>query len=236
MRGTATDNPSLELRRSRAQRLRGLYAVTPDLDDTAELAARVAAAIAGGACAIQYRNKMADTATRRTQAAALARVQAAHGALLIVNDDAEIAAAIGADGVHIGEHDASVTAARELVGPDRLVGVSCYDDFERAQAAVVMGADYVAFGSFFASSVKPGARKASVELLSRARTLGVPVVAIGGIDADNAAELVRAGADALAVISAVFGEPTLDDVEIAARTLARLFVPPSAAPRVDHAS
>src|SRR6266545_2130583 len=142
MRGTATDNPSLELRRSRAQRLRGLYAVTPDLDDTAELAARVAAAVA-------------------------------------------------------------------------------------------MGADYVAFGSFFASSVKPGARKASVELLSRARTLGVPVVAIGGIDADNAAELVRAGADALAVISAVFGEPTLDDVEIAARTLARLFVPPSAAPRVD---
>ncbi len=225
MRGTAIDMSSLALRRARATRLRGLYAVTPDVDDTAELAVRVTAAIGGGACAIQYRNKSADAATRRRQALALARVQAAHGALFIVNDDAALAAAVGADGVHVGERDASVAAARELVGPDRIVGVSCYDDFARAQAAVDAGADYVAFGSFFASSVKPDARKADIALLTNARVLGVPVVAIGGIDAGNAGALARAGADAVAVISAVFGEPTPDDVENAARAIARVFAP-----------
>jgi thiamine-phosphate pyrophosphorylase len=223
MHGATTDDRSLALRRARAQRVRGLYAVTPDSRDTADLAARVAAAIAGGASAIQYRNKSAEPSARRTQAAALARVQAAHGALLIVNDDAELAAAIGADGVHIGEDDASIAAARELVGPDRIVGVSCYDDFERARAAVAAGADYVAFGSFFASGVKPLARKAGIELLTRARSLGVPLVAIGGIDADNAPPLIDAGADAVAVISAVFARPTIDDVEQAAHAIARLF-------------
>ena len=223
MHGATTDDRSLALRRARAQRVRGLYAVTPDSRDTADLAARVAAAIAGGASAIQYRNKSAEPSARRTQAAALARVQAAHGALLIINDDAELAAAIGADGVHIGEDDASIAAARELVGPDRIVGVSCYDDFERARAAVAAGADYVAFGSFFASGVKPLARKAGIELLTRARSLGVPLVAIGGIDADNAPPLIDAGADAVAVISAVFARPTIDDVEQAAHAIARLF-------------
>lgn len=219
----------------RARRVRGLYAVTPDLADTTELAARVAAAIAGGASAIQYRNKAADRPSRRAQAAALARVHAVHGALLIVNDDADLAAAVDADGVHIGEEDMSIAAARELVGPDRLVGVSCYDDFARARAAVAAGADYVAFGSFFPSSVKPDARKANVDLLTQARSLGVPVVAIGGIDAGNAAGLARAGADAVAVITAVFGETTIDDVENAARTIARLFAPPPISPRVVHA-
>jgi thiamine-phosphate pyrophosphorylase len=236
MRSTGIDDRSLALRRARAQRIRGLYAVTPDLGDTPELAARVAAAIDGGASAIQYRNKIADGSTRRIQAGALARVQAAHGALLIVNDDAELAAAIGADGVHIGESDASIGAAREIVGPDRLVGVSCYNDFARAEAAVAAGADYVAFGSFFASSVKPDARKAGIELLGRSRGLGVPVVAIGGIDATNAGELARAGADAVAVISAVFGQPAIEDVEAAAQAIARLFAPPPIAFRVEHVS
>jgi thiamine-phosphate pyrophosphorylase len=225
MSATAASDRPFALRRVRARRLHGLYALTPDLADTAALAARVRAAIAGGACAIQYRNKSADAPARRAQALALARVQAAHGALLIVNDDAETAAAIGADGVHVGEDDASIAAAREVVGPDRLVGVSCYDDFARAQAAVAAGADYVAFGSFFASAVKPGARRAGIELLARGRELGVPVVAIGGIDARNAPELVRAGADAVAVISAVLGLPAPDDVENAARQIARAFAP-----------
>lgn len=236
MRATGIDDRSLALRRARAQRIRGLYAVTPDLADTHELAVRVAAAVDGGASAIQYRNKVADESTRRIQAGALARVQAAHGALLIVNDDAGLAAAIGADGVHVGERDASIAAAREIVGPDRIVGVSCYNDFARAQAAVAAGADYVAFGSFFASTVKPDARKAGVELLERSRELGVPVVAIGGIDASNAGELARAGADAVAVISAVFALPTIEDVEAAARAIARLFAPPPIVFRVDHVS
>ena len=119
--------------------------------------------------------------------------------------------------MHLGEDDGGIAAARELVGPDRIIGVSCYDDFERAEAAVAAGADYVAFGSFFASRVKPDARRADVALLAARRALGVPVVAIGGITADNARRAERAGADAVAVISAVFGAP---DVEAAARAIA----------------
>ena len=210
------DGEALARRRARARRIAGLYAVTPELPDTSDLAARVGAALAGGAAAIQYRSKSTDAALRRAQAAALARVHALRGGLLIVNDDALLAAEIGADGVHVGEDDASVVAAREIVGPDRLVGASCYNELERARAAVAAGADYVAFGSFFPSTVKPGARRASTRLLSEARVLGVPVVAIGGITADNAEVLVRAGADAVAVVSAVFAT---DDVEGAARRI-----------------
>ena len=205
------------VRRARARRLVGLYAVTPDLADTDALVARTSAALAGGAAAIQYRNKTADPALRRAQAMALAGVHARRGGIYIVNDDAELAGAVGADGVHVGEDDGSIAAARAIVGPDRIIGVSCYDDLARARAAVAAGADYVAFGSFFASTVKPEARHADIALLGEARVLGVPVVAIGGITAANARELRRAGADAVAVISAVFAA---SDVEAAARAVA----------------
>ena len=206
-------------RRSRAERLRGLYALTPDVDDTPVLVAKAAAALEGGATAIQYRNKQASASLRQAQALALARLHAARGALFIVNDDPALAANVGADGVHVGEDDASVISARELLGPDRIVGVSCYNDFERARAAVEQGADYVAFGSFFSSSTKPAARHADLELLRRARSLDVPIVAIGGIDADNAAMLIEAGADAVAVISAVFMHDDCADVKAAAEAI-----------------
>jgi thiamine-phosphate pyrophosphorylase len=218
MPAAATDD-STALRRARVRRLAGLYAVTPDLADTADLVARVEAAITGGASAIQYRNKTADPALARAQAAALARVHAARGALYFVNDDPVLAAAVGADGVHVGEDDGAIAAARAIVGPDRLVGVSCYNEFERARAAVAAGADYVAFGSFFLSSVKPEALRAELSLLRDASSLGVPVVAIGGIDADNAGDLFSAGADAVAVISAVFAA---GDVADATETLMKV--------------
>jgi thiamine-phosphate pyrophosphorylase len=217
MPGARTDIPVL--RRARACRIAGLYAITPDLADTEALATRVSAALAGGASAVQYRNKSAGAALRREQAWALARVHARQGGLFIVNDHPALAAEVGADGVHVGQDDGSIETARAIVGPDRIVGVSCYDDLARAEAAVDQGADYVAFGSFFPSTVKPAARSARLELLERARTLGVPVVAIGGITAQNAPDLVRAGADAVAVISAVFAA---DDVEGAARRFGRL--------------
>jgi thiamine-phosphate pyrophosphorylase len=213
-------------RQASARRLAGLYAVTSDLAETPLLAARVEAALEGGARAIQYRNKTADAALRRVQASVLARITAAREALFIVNDDAALVTAVGADGVHIGEGDGSVAAARALVGPERLIGVSCYGDFALAQAALAAGADYVAFGSFYASSVKPGARRAEIALLGRAAALGVPIVAIGGITAANARELKEAGADAVAVISAIFGAA---DVKMAARAIAGLFAAPRAA-------
>ena len=207
-------------RRDRALRLAGLYAITPDLADTPALIARVEAAAIGGASAIQYRNKGADAALRRRQAEALARVAKKHRVLLVINDDPALCAAVDADGVHVGRDDGSVEAARRIVGPERIVGVSCYDNFALAEAAVAAGADYVAFGSFFPSIVKPDACRADASLLRRGVTLGVPVVAIGGIDASNVGGLARAGADAAAVISAVFDAK---DVTAAARAIAAAF-------------
>ena len=214
------------LRRARAARLHGLYALTPDLDDTAALVAKVSAALDGGAAAIQYRSKTADAAQRRAQAQALARLHVVRGGLLIVNDDAELAAEIDADGVHIGEDDGAIAAARALVGTDRIIGVSCYNQWERATAAIAAGADYVAFGSFFASTTKPGARHAEMSLLARATSLGVPVVAIGGVTSANAMALIEAGADALAVIGDVFSHEDFVEVTRAAAAIAALFPSP----------
>ena len=125
--------------------------------------------------------------------------------------------------MHVGEDDGAIAAARELIGPERIIGVSCYNRFELAETAVAAGADYVAFGSFYASNVKPGARRADISLLARARSLGVPVVAIGGITAENAHALFAAGADAVAVISGVFDRAEARDVERAARAIDTVF-------------
>ncbi len=218
MRAAATD---------RARRVRGLYAVTPDLADTPRLRAMVAAALDGGANVVQYRNKTANPAVQRTQARALAELCRERGALFIVNDDAHLAADVDADGVHVGEHDGAIAAARECVGPQRLVGVSCYDDPGLARAAASAGADYIAFGSFFASRVKPEARRAGLDLLRGARALGVPIVAIGGITRENAAVLRDAGADAVAVVSDVFAAGDALAITAGARAIADLFASPT---------
>lgn len=220
-------------RRSRVARLAGLYAVTPDSGDTALLVRNVAAAIAGGASAIQYRNKAAGAALRREQAAAIAALPARQRALFIVNDDVALAADVDADGVHLGEDDADVATARARIGADRLIGVSCYDDIERARAAVDAGADYVAFGSFYASSTKPGARRADAHLLRDAQALAVPIVAIGGITASNMQPLVDAGATAVAVITDVFDHGDAAAITRAAAAIAQGFV---AAPRLRQQS
>lgn len=191
---------------SAARRLvRGLYAVTPDIADTAVLLEKVGAALDGGARLIQYRNKTASSALLLEQAKALTLLCSSRGAALIVNDHVDIAHAVDADGVHVGDDDSRVGPARATLGMAKLIGVSCYASLERARTAAKDGADYIAFGSFYPSRVKPGAVRASVELLSDAkRELTLPIVAIGGITSDNAPPLVHAGADALAVISAVF--------------------------------
>lgn len=207
----------------RIDRLRGLYAVTPDERDTARLCAMVGAAIDGGAAAVQYRNKAAAPALRGEQAGALARLCRARGALFIVNDDATLAQEVDADGVHIGEDDGAIAQARSRLAHDRVIGVSCYDDLSRARALARDGADYVAFGSFFPSRVKPDARRADVSLVRAAKSLGVPVVAIGGITAQNAPLLVDAGIDAVAVISDVFAHDQLDDIKEAAARVAACF-------------
>jgi thiamine-phosphate pyrophosphorylase len=203
-------------------KLAGVYALTPDLPDTAALSARTDLALAGGASAIQYRNKAASAKLKLQQAVALRALCSARGAIFIVNDDVELARAVGADGVHLGRDDASVVAARARLGPAAIVGVSCYDEIERAQSAIAAGGDYVAFGSFYPSLVKPNAVRPSPRLIaeSKARWPAISVVAIGGITTANAAPLIAAGADAVAVISALYDAP---DVLLAARELVACF-------------
>ena len=205
--------------------LRGLYAVTPCLADTALLAAKVGQALAGGAAMIQYRAKDAAPGLALEQARRLAQLCREAGVPLIVNDSVELALAAKADGVHLGRDDVDPRAARRAL-PRGIVGVSCYADAERAREAADAGADYVAIGSVFASGTKPHAVRAPLALLARARELSrLPVVAIGGITLRNAPEAIAAGADMVAAIAAVFES---DDVHRAASAFARLFDPPPA--------
>jgi thiamine-phosphate pyrophosphorylase len=191
--------------------LRGLYAITPEIADDEALLRKVAAALQGGISALQFRNK---GARNPALAAALARQCRRHGVAFIVNDDLELALACDADGAHLGRDDGDLAAARARLG-GKLLGVSCYDSLAAAQAAVAAGADYVAFGSVFASPTKPAAVRAPLALFGQARPLGVPLIAIGGITLENAPQLLRAGADALAVISDLF-----EAADIAARARA----------------
>jgi len=201
--------------------IEGLYAITPDLADTPELLRKVRLALQGGARVLQYRNKSAESILKLQQAQALRQLTREFGTTFIVNDDARLAAQTDADGVHLGGEDGSVVAARKLLGTRKIIGVSCYNRPPLAQEAVSSGADYVAFGAFFPSGVKPDAVKAAPQLLTWAKgELGVPLVAIGGITPDNGAVLVQAGADALAVISAVFGA---EDIKSSAQEFSTLF-------------
>lgn len=205
----------------------GLYAVTPDDTDTQGLLVRVEAALAGGARLLQYRNKAASPALRLTQARALLALCQKHGTPLIINDHLELALAVDAHGLHIGGEDGSAAEARRRLGPGKILGVSCYASIESARAAAGAGASYVAFGGFFPSKVKPGkTARTSIGLLSEAqRALELPIVAIGGITLDNAPTLIRAGADSVAVISALFDEAS--DIRGTAQRFHDLFREPS---------
>ena len=201
----------------------GLYAITPDEADSSRLLERVEVVLLAGAAWLQYRNKSADANLRALQARLLQPACARHGVPLIINDDWRLAAAIGADGVHLGEEDAELATARAALGPNAIIGASCYDNLELARAAVAAGADYVAFGAFFPSPTKPNSRVAKPVLLSEAASLGVPLVAIGGITPDNGASLIDAGADLLAVISGIFDAT---DPGAATRAYLSCFTPP----------
>lgn len=200
-----------------------LYAIadTQYLDDT-RLIDAVAQAIAGGTRIIQYRDKKHAAAERARRASELAKLCRQQGALFIVNDDVVLAKQAQADGVHLGREDTAIVDAREQLGPKAIIGVSCYNELARAEAAEKQGADYVAFGRFFPSRTKPRAVQASLDLLREAKKkLHIPIVAIGGITPENGAALIAAGADALAVIEGVFGQT---DVRAAAERYAKLFV------------
>lgn len=196
----------------------GLYVITDgprhDLLDVC------AQALRGGARLLQYRDKTDEAERRLSEARALRQLCAEHHVPMIVNDDIELAAMIEADGVHLGGKDGSIEYARSRLGAHAIIGASCYDSLELAHAAARAGASYIAFGAFFASPTKPLAPRAPIELLRQSAALGLPRVAIGGITPDNGATLVEAGADYLAVISAVFAAT---DVHAATQRFAQLY-------------
>lgn len=199
----------------------GVYALTPPEADTDRLLARVKAALEGGISALQYREKTGDVALRHAQASELLPLCRGHGVPLIINDDLRLADLVGADGVHLGAADARLAEARIILGADRCIGISCYQSLQLAREAEAGGADYVAFGSFYPSPSKPQAPRAQLDLLRAAReVLRLPIIAIGGITSSNAPALLDGGADALAVISAVFDAP---DPRAAAMQLNALF-------------
>ena len=202
--------------------LNGLYAITDTrLQRPDQLTERVRQAIDGGARLIQYRDKSADAGFRLRQANALAGLCRARGVALIVNDDVELAAACGAQGVHLGKNDADPQTARKLLGDQAVIGVSCYNRLPLALQAAQQGADYVAFGRFFPSRTKPKAVQASLDLVRMARQqLSLPIAAIGGITAHNAPALLDAGVAMLAVVHDVFGAA---DIRQAAALYAALF-------------
>ncbi|MET0082815.1 MAG: thiamine phosphate synthase [Sedimenticola sp.] len=202
--------------------LKGLYAITDStLAANSSIIDQVAQALAGGARVIQYRDKSGDDQKRLAEAGALLTLCRQHHAPLIINDDVELAARIGADGVHLGKDDPDIQAARMRLGEQAIIGISCYNQFERASIAQEAGADYIAFGRFFNSTVKPDAVQAQPDLLRRAkRELELPTVAIGGITPENGGALIEAGADMLAVIHGVFGQP---DIRAACERFNELF-------------
>jgi thiamine-phosphate pyrophosphorylase len=187
------------------RKLAGLYAITPDEPRTDILVRKVGQALRGGASVVQYRNKTAAPALRLEQGRALAALCRAAGAAFIVNDDLALALELGADGAHLGADDGDLAEARRRLGQGRLLGASCYNRIELAEAAVKAGVDYLAFGSVFSSATKPGAVRAPLTIFVEARrSFALPLVAIGGITLQNAPRVFAAGADAVAVISALF--------------------------------
>jgi thiamine-phosphate pyrophosphorylase len=210
----------------------GLYAITPDDLVTDRLHAHVEAALRGGARVVQYRRKRTSLELQHEEAIALLTLAKRYRAIFVVNDNVALAHAIGADGVHLGRDDAHTLDRDALTNElahargnrtSFIIGISCYDDFSRAEIATSAGADYVAFGSVFASVTKPNAVRAPLELFQRSKAMGIPSVAIGGITRDNVASAAAAGADAVAVITDLFDATTPSDCEIRAREFAQHF-------------
>jgi len=205
---------------------RGLYGITPDWADTDRMLAAVEQAHAGGMAALQWRRKHGRPADLRAQLLALRQLSLELGLLLIVNDDWRLAADVDADGAHLGRDDGTIVQARMALGSDKIIGCSCYDQPGLAARRLTEDVDYVAFGALYPSRVKPDAVRATLDHIREGSRLAAAheprpaVVAIGGITPDNAAPVIEAGADCIAVISAVFEAP---DIRLAAARCTALF-------------
>jgi thiamine-phosphate pyrophosphorylase len=201
--------------------MKGLYIVTPDWDDTEKMVAATEAALKGGVALVQYRHKTASPELRKEQASQLLALCRKHNRPLVINDFIELCLELDADGIHVGGTDAPVAQVRKEIGPDKILGASCYGSLELAQKAQEAGASYVAFGGFYPSRVKKYEVTTPVDIITRAKQqLPVPVVVIGGMTQENSVPLVEAGADMVAAISSVY---MTDDPQDAAHRFVQLF-------------
>ena len=202
--------------------MKGLYIVTPNWDDTEKMVDITEKALQGGAAIVQYRNKDASPELRREQAAAVQAVCKKYGAPFIINDHVDLCLELDADGIHVGENDAAVAAVREQVGPDKIVGSSCYGEMDRVRAAHEAGASYIALGGFYPSRVKEYPVTTELDIVKQMKEEfpDMPSCAIGGITLENAKPLVERGVDMICVISSVYFQ---DDPEAAAHELAELY-------------
>lgn len=201
--------------------MKGLYIVTPDWDDTDKMVAATEAALKGGVSLVQYRHKTASPGLRTEQASQLLALCRQYDRPFIINDFVELCLELGADGIHVGGTDAPVAEVRKAIGPDKILGASCYGSMELAQKAHEAGASYVAFGGFYPSRVKKYEVTTPVDIITRAKQqLPVPVVVIGGMTQENSVPLIKAGTDMVAAISSVY---MTDDPQAAARRFVQLF-------------
>ncbi len=209
------------MKKSLLSSIKGIYAVTPDIADTDLLIKKVEAALAGGVNVLQYRNKQANHKLQTQQARALLPLCRQYNVPLIINDSVKLCLTLDADGVHLGADDGDLTEVRARLGANKILGASCYNRFDLALSAQNQGADYVAFGACFDSKTKPNAPVADLILFSQAHAeLTIPTVAIGGISLQNATQVIEAGADAIAIIQAIFAA---DDVKLASQQFSLLF-------------
>ncbi len=211
------------MKKSLSSSIKGVYAITPDIADTDLLIRKVEAALINGVSILQYRNKQANHKLQTQQARALLPLCRQYAVPLIINDSLKLCLTLDADGVHLGADDGNLAEVRARIGADKILGASCYNRFDLAITAQNQGADYVAFGACFASNTKPHAPVADLSLFRQARTeLNIPSVAIGGINLQNAVQVIEAGADAIAIIQAIFAA---DDVKLASQQFSQLFKP-----------
>jgi thiamine-phosphate pyrophosphorylase len=209
------------MKKPHTSNIKGLYAVTPDERDTELLCKQVEAALQGGAALVQYRNKAADATLRLRQASALLALCRSYKVPLVINDHLDLCAQIDADGLHLGVTDCNLGAARRLLGDDKIIGASCYNQLDLAIKAEQAGASYVAFGACFGSDTKPNATHAPLSLFTEAKQkITIPLVAIGGITLENAPQVIASGASAIAIVSALFSTA---DITQASQQFAQLF-------------
>ncbi len=203
--------------------MQGLYLVTPNWDDTEKLLAVTEQALQAGVTLLQYRHKEATAALRREQGGALRELCHKYSVPFLVNDHVALCRELGADGVHLGGTDAPLAEVRATLGPNKLIGASCYGELARAQAAQAAGASYVAFGGFYPSKVKQYAVTTQASIVRHAReAIGVPLCVIGGMTPENARPLVAEGAHMVAAISSVY---LADDVAAAVREFQSIISP-----------